>query len=119
MTDDDDFKHARRDDPETSHEAAEFERTRDRKIVHACLHAAGAHGLADFELDQRLGGSFNGKWRKRRSDLTDDGVVVWNKEHRTNPMTGKRQRVWILKLFAPVEAEPAPPPAQFKDDLFS
>jgi len=104
---DDDFKHARHDDPETSHEGATFERERDRAQVHAKLFEAGAQGLADFQLEQRLGGAMNGKWRKRRSDLTDDDIVVDSGRRLINPATGKPQIVWLLRQFAPTEIAPS------------
>ena len=66
MSDEDDYKHARGTDPETSHEGAKYEREKDRAVVHAELHKAGQEGLCDFELERRLGGAMNGKWRKRR-----------------------------------------------------
>jgi hypothetical protein len=103
MTDDDDYKHARRSDPGTSHEGAKFERERDRAVVYATLHAAGLPGLPDFRLEEQLGGTMNGKWRKRRSDLKDDGVAIDSGRTETNPATGKKQIVWVLRQFVPVE----------------
>ena len=116
---DDDFKHARSTDPETSHAGARFARERDRAAVHAKLFDAGASGLADFELEALLGGAMNGKWRKRRSDLTDDGVAVWIKDKwRLNPATNKSQRVWCLRQFMPPEAAPLTQTRAMFPDLF-
>src|SRR5215475_11906364 len=99
MSDEDDYKHARGTDPETSHEGAKYEREKDRAVVHAELHKAGPEGLCDFELERRLGGAMNGKWRKRRSDLSDDGVAIDSGRRRLNPASNKPQIVWILISF--------------------
>lgn len=73
-------------------------------------------GLADFELDDCCGGHMNGRWRKRRSDLTVDSLAKCEKilcaaednpdwvgdRQRRNPNTGKWQKVWIVRPQAEI-----------------
>ena len=85
---------ARNSDPGTSHLAADDDsaKRKDRATVWAIFKQQG-RPLADFQMEQLLGGSNNGKWRKRRSDLSRDGFLIAMGEAR-NPATGKSQIMW-------------------------
>lgn len=102
-------KRARRTDPETSAPAGD--ETRDRRMRDLILecHLEWPAGLTEWELE----GVFALKWgslypghnlASMRSTLKDLGLVMWNKMHRVNPETNKRQRVWV------VNPNPTPPP---------
>lgn len=91
-------RNARRSDPVTSKLAAEDVKTqsaRDRSKVYAIFKEHHPTPLADFEIEQLLGGSQNGKWRKRRSDLKDDGILI-AADQVVNPNTNKLVMRWKL-----------------------
>ena len=90
--------HARRTDPDTSHEGTRRIAGRDRRAVHAAYERAGLEGLTDRELqalcpEQVL--ARQESWRKRRSDLTRTGILSDSGERRG------RQIVWRVR---PVDA---------------
>lgn len=87
-------RNARNTDPPTSEWAAEGLPHGDRAKVYYQYHKHRA--LAQFQLDRHLGGHMDGKWRKRRSDLVDDGVLVDSGRTLVNPDTGMEQVVWIM-----------------------
>jgi hypothetical protein len=104
---------ARNTDPPTSHEGAEDLSSADRAKVYQAYWKYGPDGLADFELDRLLGGSMNGKWRKRRSDLTREGILIAARnpdgtvKTRRNPASGKQQVVWTMRRDVPSPPEPS------------
>ena len=84
MPDDDLFSHepsrnARNTDPPTSHKAAIGKpyRMTDRARVWATHRDAYPSPLADYQMEAIIGmGARNGKFRKRRSDLKVEGVLI-------------------------------------------
>jgi len=103
---------ARNDDRSTSHATdPAFEKAADfAKVKNIHLHFI-KRGLTDFELDDCCGGHMNGRWRKRRSDLTLGSAARCEKilcaaedcsswigdRQRRNPNTSKSQKVWIIR----------------------
>ena len=86
--------HARRTDPDTSHEGTRRIAGRDRRAVHAAYERAGLEGLTDRELQALCPKQVLARqesWRKRRSDLTRTGVLYDSGERRG------RQIVWRLR----------------------
>jgi hypothetical protein len=115
MTDDD--PNARRSDPETSKRAGSdirAEKAADRAKVYTTYHGYHPTPLADYQMERILGGAQNGKWRKRRSDLTDDGVLV-GVDTIVNPSTNKQVIRWGLRdasqPFQPKQKKPRTPPS--------
>jgi len=97
---------ARNSDPATSHNAATYDtaKRQDRKTVWELFLQCSP--MSDWQLEQRLGGAMNGKWRKRRSDLSRDGLLVpvldanGNVVTTTSPATRKKQILWMIwKIF--------------------
>lgn len=121
MSDDD--PNARRSDPETSHAAGSdirAEKAADRAKVFTTFHGCHPRPLADFQMEAILGGAQNGRWRKRRSDLTDEGVLA-PVDKIINPNTDKLQIRWgLTNASKPLGPRPvkAKMVAAFKDDLF-
>ena len=85
---------ARNSDPWTSHTTRAEEKRKDRATVWAAYKRAG-RPMATFELEEMLGGPMDGKWRKRRSDLSGDGSLV-AVGSMTNPHTNKPQLIWAI-----------------------
>lgn len=86
---------ARRTDPETSHLAAADAAKTAPAFRTRCLfelEAAGADGLTDFELADRVG-SIQTSAGKRRHELMTAGLVEFAWAHRLTP-TGSKARVW-------------------------
>jgi hypothetical protein len=95
----DDDPNARSGDPHTSKQAGRdirAEKAADRAQVYATFHGHHPIPLADFQMEEMLGGAKNGKWRKRRSDLTDEGVLI-PFDTITNPHTNKEVIRWALR----------------------
>ncbi len=113
MSDDD--PNARRSDPDTSKQAGadiRAEKAADRAKVYATYFKHRPTPLADFEMERMMGGALNGKWRKRRSDLTDDGVLV-HVDEIVNPSTNKQCIRWGLRDWTqPLPARPSKPPPE-------
>ena len=88
---------ARNTDPHTSHLAAgeDHDKRRDRVTVWTLFMQCDPLPMADFMMEQRLGGANNGKWRKRRSDLSRDGMLS-GVGTVINPATGKNQILWAV-----------------------
>ena len=91
-------KRARGGDPATSHAAGGDtpNKKADEMVVWSEYWYAHPKALATFEMENRLGGHENGRWRKRRSDLSGDGFLVDTGEDRRNPETGCKQDVYAL-----------------------
>lgn len=87
---------ARNSDPETSHKAAKDISRADRALVYAMFHKY--RKLADFQLEELLGGRENGRWRKRRCDLKRDGVLADSGVRIVSLRTDKKVIVWIMKV---------------------
>lgn len=88
---------ARRDDEDTSHEAACIARRGASELRTRCLaalQAAGAHGLTDFELAERIGSQQTSAGR-RRLDLERAGLVEYAGTKRPAP-SGAPARVWRI-----------------------
>jgi hypothetical protein len=64
-----------------------------RRVMDA-LDAAGAHGMTDYELEQRLG-SHGSTFRTRRAELVAIGLVV--NTGRKRLVKGRNRIVWALK----------------------
>ena len=118
MADDPPEFNARNSDPNTSHAAAKLDaaKIKDRATVWQLFFHADPKPFADFQMEIELGGTRNGKWRKRRSDLTRDGFLVEVGEIR-NPNTKKMVKLWGVNhnrpkqpaqptLFDAIEAKP-------------
>ena len=104
-----DDPNARRGDPETSRAAGaaiRAEKAADRARVHVTYFDRHPTPLADFQMEEILGGAQNGRWRKRRSDLTDDGVLI-PIDKVINPHTKKWVTRWGL---ADTAIKPVAPP---------
>ena len=86
---------ARTSDPRTSHTAAQTISGTDRATVLRVFREQES-GLADFQLEEMLGGSMNGKWRKRRSDLQRDHLLRDSGRTTINPVTHLPVVVWEL-----------------------
>lgn len=87
-------RNRRNKDPSTSHISARSISQIDLIKVYQMFYVHVR--LADFQLEELLGGSMNGKWRKRRSDLTADGLVKDSGKKIMNPHTGHNVIVWEL-----------------------
>lgn len=105
---------ARDSDPTTSHATnptIESDLKADRAKVRFFHYGYIRRGLTDWELDDLCGGHMNGRWRKRRCDLTigskapGEKILImaqdcpgWTGEHeRRNPRTNKWQKVWVVR----------------------
>jgi len=86
---------ARVTDPETSHQAATRAAMRAPTIKARVVAILNEYpeGLTDFEGADRSGLGDN--FRKRRADLTNEGLVCWTGRTRLSP-TGSDARVWRL-----------------------
>jgi hypothetical protein len=75
-----------------------------RQHVYDVLKTA-PNGLTDCEIraacSQRYGARSESTYRKRRTELTDLGLVTWTGERRANE-GGNLEKVWVV-----VEAEPS------------
>jgi hypothetical protein len=96
---------ARNSDPPTSQMAAEDLPHVDSAKVWAQFHEH--RKLADFQLEAHLGGPMNGKWRKRRSDLVREKLLVDSGEMIVNPRSHKLVVVWMVAA----DYKPAQPAA--------
>jgi hypothetical protein len=109
---------ARNTDPSTSHQGLGKTAAADRAQVRFYHIENTIRGLTDFELDDLCGGHQNGRWRKRRCDLTigsaaqGEKILIAAKDcrgwkgdlKRQNSRTGKWQLVWVLaELSKPEE----------------
>jgi hypothetical protein len=96
---------ARNTDPETSHMASDMDpgKRQDRMVVWA-LFRREKRPLADFQVEALLGGANNGKWRKRRSDLSRDGFLHAVGEVMC-PHTKRAQLTWALEPQAPQQPD--------------
>lgn len=101
--DDDDFarKHARRDNFQTSHDAAASVKEVAKQQKARVLWALETYGpMTSEEIEQKVGFAC---WR-RVSDLKNEGKIVWTGETRAQS-SGKQANVWRV-----VEGgEPTPP----------
>ena len=87
---------ARNTDPHTSHDAAVPDGVKRHDLMKVwMLFKRAGRPLADYQLEELLGGAMNGKWRKRRSDLTREGALVAYGETLC-PHTGRRQIQWMI-----------------------
>jgi hypothetical protein len=84
-------------DPDTSHDAAldydEATRDTDRARALRALREAGAEGLTDYELAERIGRQQNSAG-KRRGELRDRGLVTDSGRRRPAP-SGASAIVWV------------------------
>lgn len=108
--DDDDFarKHAKRNDPHTSHEAAEKAEPQahiDKGKVFAALKK---HGPMNSERIAEITGIDFQQTMKRVSDLKNDGLVIDSGEWVKNK-SRRKAIVWALKT-----QDPDPPGTQLK-----
>src|ERR1700751_811458 len=94
-----DDPNARSSDPHTSKAAGadiRAESAADRRRVFETFHGHHPTPLADFQMEAMLGGAMNGRWRKRRCDLTDADVLV-RVDTIVNPATRKEVIRWGLR----------------------
>lgn len=90
--------HAKRNDPATSFHAAKVALKSSKRIKQAVLDIfsdVSPDGLIDEELQEiaRERGLNPETARKRRSDLSGEGRLVWNGKYR-NAQSGCKARVW-------------------------
>lgn len=94
----DESPRARRDDPETSHAAADTNDTAGSRRAVLIIMSAYRRPLADFEIEQihtEAGGRYSGqRLRTARDELVTDGRVVEDGES-TTPR-GNRCLTWRL-----------------------
>lgn len=93
-----DDPNARSTDPFTSKDAGSnirAEKKADSATVYRTIWGSHPLPIADFQLDEMMGGAQNGRWRKRRSDLTDDRLLM-AVDTIINPATGKQVIRWGL-----------------------
>ena len=87
---------ARRDDPDTSWQAAyrDLSRKRTDRGLALAVHYANPHGLTDFELGDRMRRQQTSAG-KRRGELRDLGLVAAT-ELRRNAPSGSPAIVWAI-----------------------
>lgn len=86
----------RRDDPDTSKQAAGFITTKIAPLqleVLEHLRASGSFGLCDLELEERCG-SHGSTFRTRRAELVEIGLV--RDSGRTLFLNGRNRIVWVV-----------------------
>lgn len=89
----DPHKNARRSDPQTSRDGATRIKRTDRDAVYATYQQVGLRGLTDRELRSRCPSpdlERQESWRKRRSDLSREHLLVSRGERRGG------QLVWLV-----------------------
>jgi hypothetical protein len=129
MDDDDLFlrPNVRNTDPRTSHAAARPERfwATDAAKVWVVHREAYPRPLADYQMEDELGGARNGKWRKRRSDWTEANVLVDSGRELFCIATRKPQIMWTINpalivngipIHSPPKSVPRPSPYDNLDD---
>lgn len=92
------FSLFRPNNPETSKEAAKAVAPKRVKIRDRVLEYArdmGAHGITDAELVERWPDAPESSYRKRRTELVQDGKLVDSGRTRLNKH-GRRCVVWIV-----------------------
>lgn len=88
-----DVAHARRTDPETSHEAA-ASIDRIRESQEAVLEALRRHGpMIDEELVERVSGQSPSGIRSRRAELVVKGMVRFSGSYSVTA-SNRRTRIW-------------------------
>ncbi len=80
---------------------ADFKLTPTMQAVRKVLRSAGVSGLTDSEITDALLASGlpeapSSTYRKRRTELAQAGVVVWNGARRRNKR-GAMEKVWVVK----------------------
>lgn len=89
---------ARRDDPDTSHEAAREVSPHIRKVRLEVLEYAESCGRAGF-TDAAMSAHFathSSTYRTRRAELVDLGMIEDSGERVTLPDSGRRHAVWRI-----------------------
>jgi hypothetical protein len=100
----DDTPRARRNDPETSHAAADSNSNRHAVEAHVLTLFEKYGTLTDHELTERYFADPNAPKahqdspRKRRSDLTDKGVIVAFRDDTRLSPSGRRMQVYGLTV---------------------
>jgi len=109
----------RRTDPDTSHKAArslEGTAASIRSVVEKLAREAGPAGLIDDDLVLAFPDAPESSFRKRRSELHQEGVLVDSGRRRRN-RHGNEEIIWVHRDFAgdiearPRRQPPAPTPA--------
>jgi hypothetical protein len=94
--------HARRGDPDTSHEAAAAVTPGLRDLqqrVETYARCAGTTGFTDAEMEAQLGDD-GSTLRTRRSELAARNIVLDSGERRTFGDSPRRRIVWVHRAFA-------------------
>lgn len=97
------FAHARRDDPQTSHEAAaaitpglgELQAEVERYAL-----AAGPIGFTDAAMSEALDDP-SSTYRTRRSELTDKGIILDSGRRAKHGESDRNRIVWVHRSFMP------------------
>ena len=90
--------HARRDDIDTSHEAAEAVTPHIRELQARVLAFAkdrGAAGFTDVDLNRHFGTGLS-TYRTRRSELVDKGLIEDSGERVRAGESGRRHALWRI-----------------------
>lgn len=93
--------HARRDDPETSHEAAAAVTPGLRELqvrVEDFARSAGLEGFTDAEMEDQLEDA-GSTLRTRRSELTARNIVLDSGLRRTFGDSPRRRIVWLHRSY--------------------
>lgn len=94
--------HARRTDPDTSHEAAAAATAgieRQRRLVEAYAKGRGEQGFMDIELEEAHPLESDSGLRTRRSELTVRNIVLDSKRRERHPNSARRRIVWVHRDF--------------------
>jgi hypothetical protein len=114
----DDHAHARRTDPDTSHDAAAAVSPDLRALqmrVEAFALRAGPHGFTDAEMEANLGDS-GSTLRTRRSELSARNIVLDSGQRRTFGDSARRRIVWVHRSFVPDAPPICEPPRTLSKD---
>lgn len=108
------FAHARRTDPDTSHEAAEAVTPDLRELqrrVEAYALRKGAAGFVDAEMEEEMGDG-GSTYRTRRSELTARNIILDTGGRGRWGDSPRRRIIWAHRNYipgAPPVSEPAQP----------
>jgi hypothetical protein len=117
-----DKAHARRTDPETSHEAAAHATLgieRQRRLVEVYAVARGAVGFMDAQLEDAHPTESDSGLRTRRSELTARNIILDSGRRDRMPGSPRKRIVWAHRDFidnAPPIRDAPPSSAQLTVD---
>lgn len=104
--------HARREDPQTSHDAARAITPSVgtiRNQVEAYAFGKGERGFIDEQLSTAFDAADKSSYRTRREELTKAGTIVDSGKTKANA-GGRQCIVWVHRTFAGLPPLELPPP---------